>query len=145
MSITKTNRSPDAFANGFDYFCVNCGQFFSAQISNTMGCNGVVFFCPQCGEDILAERILDLIDHCVTNHADTVNFYSAFPAGKPLPHLRTGATPDQVEWILGCVTGNDPVTAESIAADLGYDKKIVEAVLDELHITLPRNREEPPH
>jgi DNA-directed RNA polymerase subunit RPC12/RpoP len=144
MSITKTSRNPDAFANGFDYFCVNCGYFFSAQIADTLGNKGEVSFCPRCGEDILAERTLDLIDHCITNHADTVNFYSAFPPDKPLPHSRTGATPKQVEWIIGCATSSTPATIESLAAELGYDKKIVEAVLDELHITLPSERKKPP-
>jgi hypothetical protein len=142
MSITGTGR--EAFANGFDYFCVNCGHFFSAQIADTLGNKGEASFCPLCGEDILAEKILDLIDHCVTNHSDTVNFYSAFPPDKPLPHSRTGATPDQVEWIVGCALSDAPATAESIAADLGYDQKIVEAVLDELHITLPSERKKPP-
>ena len=135
-------RSPDAFANGFDYFCVNCGHFFSAQIADAIGNEGDVSFCPRCGEDCLAEKISDLIIYCVTNDSDTVNFYSAFPPDKPLPRSRTGATPEQAKWIVDCVISDKqkklPVTAESLVNELGYDKKIVEAVLDELHITLPR-------
>jgi ribosomal protein S27AE len=139
-------RSPDAFANGFDYFCVNCGHFFSAQITDAIGNRGEVSFCPRCGEDLLAERIANLIDHCVTSHTDTVNFYSAFPPDKPLPHSRTGATPEQVRWIVDCVISDQqkdlPITVKSLADELGYDKNIVEAVFGELHIGVWLKRQE---
>jgi len=133
-----TNVKPDHFANGFDYFCVNCGNFFSAQVMDDDR-DDAVLFCPHCGEDFLAERITDLIDHCVTHHTDTVNFYHAFPPDEPIPQSRTGATPKQVEWIVGCVISDKqkklPVTIESLAVQLGYDKEMVTKVFDELHIT----------
>jgi hypothetical protein len=138
MSAIALHRSPIAFANGFDCFCTNCGNFFSAQIEDSLGGKGEAFFCPQCGEGDLETDIPGLVAHCEANHADTVNFYSAFPPGEPIPHSRTGATPDQVKWIIGCrisdIKNGIWVTAESMAASLGYDIKIVGAVFEELHL-----------
>jgi len=133
-----TNTKPDAFANGFDYFCVNCGRFFSAQIMDDNG-DIAVSFCPHCGESDLIDSIEGLLTHCDDHFTDPVNFYHAFPSGEPIPHSRTGATPKQVEWIIGCVISDKqkklPVTIESLAAQLGYDKEMVGRVFDELHIT----------
>jgi hypothetical protein len=144
MNITNVTPSPGSFANGFGYFCVNCGYFFSTQIMDALGYKGEPSFCPWCGEDILDEGSViekkdDLINYCVTNNTDTVNFYSAFPPDEPIPQSRTGATPRQVEQIIGCVISDKerkfPVTIESLAANLGYAKEIVAAVFEELHIT----------
>jgi len=133
-----TNTKPGAFANGFDYFCVNCGRFFSAQFMDNNH-HVAVLFCPHCGEDFLIRGTPKLIDHCIKYHTDTVNFYHAFPPDEPIPHSGTGATPKQVEWIIGCVISDKqkklPVTVESLAAQLGYDKEMVGRVFNELHIT----------
>jgi len=135
MNITTVN--PDSFANGFSYFCTNCNMFFSVQAMNEY--KDVIEHCPSCGCDELICSAEELLEHCADNGTDPINFYHAFPPDEPIPNSRTGATPEQVEWIVGCVIGdkqkNLPVTAESLAAQLGYDKEIVVKVFDELHIT----------
>lgn len=139
--MTVTCKIGDSFANGFDYFCVNCGHFFSVQIMDSIGNRGSneeISFCPKCGEDILLNKLSDLLKYCVDSFSDTINFFSAFPPDEPLPYSRTGATPRQVEWIIGCVISdrgkNIPVTIESLASQLDYDPKIVAAVFKELHL-----------
>jgi hypothetical protein len=135
MDITSVN--PGAFANGFGYFCTGCGRFFSVQGNDDY--IERADYCPYCGKEEPLTTVAELLCHCDFNFTDTVNFYSAFPPDEPIPQSRTGATPRQVEWIVGCVTSDKekktPVTIESLAADLGYDKEIVAAVFEELHIT----------
>jgi predicted RNA-binding Zn-ribbon protein involved in translation (DUF1610 family) len=131
-----TNVKAGNFANGFSHFCPNCGRFFSVQF---MDGEDEIGYCPNCGEEFLLTTIDGLLDHCATHHTDPVNFYHAFSPNEPIPQSRTGATPKQVEWIVGCVTSDKQkkltVTAESLAAQLGYNKEIVTKVFEELHIT----------
>jgi len=133
MNITSVKAGN--FANGFSYFCPNCGRFFSVQF---MGGENEIEHCPNCGASPLS-RVDDLLHYCADFGTDPVNFYHAFPPDKPIPQSRTGAAPKQVEWIVGCVMSdkqkNLPVTAESLAAQLGYDKEVVAKVFEELHIT----------
>jgi len=141
MNITKVKTGN--FANGFSCFCPNCGRFFSAQFLE----GNIVFtqpsdeidYCPYCGGDELIYSAEELLDHCADNDTDPVNFYHAFPPDEPIPNSRTGATPGQVEWIVNCVISDRqeklPVTVESLAAQLGYNKNVVAAVFEELHIT----------
>jgi len=136
MNVTIIN--PGAFANGFDHFCANCGRFFSVQFMDGDRYN-TVSHCPNCGEDILITTIAELLGHCAAHQTDPVNFYHAFPPDEPIPNSRIEIIPRQVEWIVGCVISDKqrklPVTIESLAAQLGYDKEIVAKVFDELHIT----------
>jgi hypothetical protein len=137
MNLTSVKTG--GFANGFDYFYAGCGVFFSAQIMYMDDRYSAAECCPSCGDDRLFVCPEDLLPYCLDNNIDPVNFYHAFPPDEPIPQSRTGAAPRQVERIIGCVASGRqkkiPVTAESLAAELGYDKKIVAAVLDELHIT----------
>lgn len=129
---------PGAFANGFDYFCGDCGRFFSAQTKDIFGNSGEVSFCPCCSQAEPIVSTAELLTYCEFNSTDPVNFYSAFPPDEPIPQSRTGATPKQVEWIVGCVISDKekklPVTVWSLAADLGYDTEVVRRVFEELHI-----------
>ncbi|MDR0443239.1 MAG: hypothetical protein LBH44_07535 [Treponema sp.] len=135
MNITSVKCK--AFANGFNYFCEECNNFFSVQFEE--GGTGTVEVCPYCGEDRLAVSIKRLLEYCADNGADPVNFYHAFPPDEPIPNSRTGATRRQVEWIIGCVINDKqkkfPVTVESMAIQLGYDQEVVRKVFEELHIT----------
>ena len=125
------------FANGFGYFCAECGIFFSVQMEP--GVIGGVNACPCCGGDAIIRSAEALLDYCICNLTDPVNFYSAFPPGEPIPDSRTGATPRQVEWIVGCAASDKqkklPVSIGSLADQLGCNKEIVAAVFEELHIT----------
>jgi len=135
MNITNFIK-PGNFANGFSYFCLDCGRFFSAQFMD--GGNEGIGYCPDCGNSNLIDTIVELLDHCAFYHTDPVNFYHAFPPDEPIPNSRIEITPRQVERIVGCVISDKqrklPVTIESLAAQLGYDKEIVAKVFDELHI-----------
>lgn len=144
MNITSVNAG--GFANGLSCFCPNCARFFSAQfldsgdnlLFNVFSDAGMVF-CPHCGCDELISSSEELTDYLVDHDIDPVNFYHAFPPDEPIPQSRTGATPKQVEWIVGCVISDKqkkiPVSIESLAAQLGYDEEIVRNVFYELHIT----------
>jgi len=140
MNVTGVKAG--AFANGFDYFCINCGQFFSAQ-STTMIHNVSpaveIAFCPYCGEDLLYSTIDGIQEHCFEHGTDTVNFYHAFPLDDPIPGSSTGATPRQVEAIITSVINRKKekrlVTIGNTALSLDYPERVVEAVFDELHIT----------
>jgi len=138
MNITSVKTGN--FANGFSFFCPNCGDFFSVQFykSDTVFAYSAEY-CPSCGCDELITSVEELIDYLEDRDTDTVNFYNAFPPDEPLPNSRTGATPKQVEWIIGCAISERqdkfPVTVESLAAQLGYNKNVVAAVFEELHIT----------
>jgi len=142
MNITNVKENKN-FANGFDYFCVECGKFFSVKAAFFSAQLDIgtleVEYCPYCGEDNFLDSISELIDYCDENDTDTVNFYNAFPPDELIPQSRTGATPLQVEWIVDCVVNDKekklPVTIKSLAAQLGYDKKVVAAVFEELYIT----------
>jgi hypothetical protein len=134
MNITSVKAGN--FANGFSYFCPDCGRFFSVQVmdyENEADC------CPSCGNGDLITSAAELLAHCAGYGEDPVNFYHAFPPGEPIPGSCTGATPDQVKWIVGCVLNdkqkNVPVTVTSLAASLGYPRRIVANVFEELHIT----------
>jgi len=135
MNITNIN--PGAFANGFDYFCPNCGRFFSVQFMDAD--NKIeTEWCPNCGASVISS-VDNLLHYCFDFHTDPVNFYHAFPPDDPIPNSRIEITPRQVEWIVGCVISDKqkklPVTIESMAAQLGYDKETVTKVFNELHIT----------
>jgi len=139
MNITSVNAGN--FANGFDYFCPDCGRFFSVQfMKQFMDADGEIEaeWCPNCGCDELICSAEDLLNHLADHDTDPVNFYHAFPPDEPIPNSRTGATPKQVEWIIGCsISDRDkklPVTAESLAAQLGYNREVVVKVFEELHI-----------
>jgi len=135
MNITSVKTG--IFANGFSYFCKDCNIFFSVQIMDEY--KDETEYCPSCGGDALISSIEELLDHLSDHDTDPVNFYHAFPPDEPIPNSRTGATPRQVEWIIGCVTSDIekklPVTAESLAAQLGYNREVVVKVFEELHIT----------
>jgi len=135
MNITSVKTGN--FANGFSYFCTECGIFFSVQVMNEE--KDETAFCPSCNCDFIISSTEELIDYLEENDTDTVNFHHAFPPDEPLPNSRTGATPKQVEWIIGCVLSDKqkklPVTIESLAAQLGYSKNVVATVFEELHIT----------
>jgi hypothetical protein len=137
MNVISVNPAPGGFANGFGYFCTGCGRFFSVQ-SDDDGADRA-YHCPYCGKDEPLTTAAELLAHCDFNFTDTVNFYGAFPPDEPIPRSRTGATPRQVERIVGCAISDKakkiPVTVESLAARLGYDRETVAAVFDELHIT----------
>ena len=140
MNITSVKTG--GFANGFSYFCLDCGRFFSAQfMKQFMDADGEIEaeWCPNCGGGDLITGADILLDYCFNTGSDPVNFYHAFPPDEPIPNSRTGATPRQVEWIVGCVISDKqkkfPVTAESLAGQLGYDKEIVVKVFEELYIT----------
>jgi hypothetical protein len=147
MNITGVKPAPDAFANGFSYFCTDCGKFFSVQVMDddkdtdrVILCDQTIInYCPSCGGEWLYVSITGLLDHCDTYDIDPVIYYHAFPPDKPIPRSRTGATPKQVEWIVGCVISDKekkfPVTVESLAAQLGYNKNVVRKIFEELHIT----------
>jgi len=125
------------FANGFDCFCMNCGEFFSAQFES--GDIGRAEFCPNCGEDLLVFTTDGISHHCFDHATDPVNFYRAFPPDEPIPGSRTGATPRQVSIIIDLVAmrkqGKLPVTAEGIAGHSSSLIETVRKVLEELHIT----------
>jgi len=141
MNITSVKTG--GFANGFSHWCSNCGRFFSAQFLE----DGAVFaqpcdtidYCPHCGGNKLISSAEELVDYCSNHGADTVNLYHAFPPEEPIPNSITGATPKQAERIMGCVISdkqkNLPVTAESLAAQLGYNREVVVKVFQELCIT----------
>jgi len=140
MNITSVKTS--GFANGFDCFCADCGRFFSVQFleGNVVVTKPAdeVEYCPYCGGDTLILDSDALLAHLADHDTDPVNFYHAFPHDEPVPDSRTGATPKQVEWILGCVISDRwkkiPVTAKSLAVQLGYSKEVVKRVFEELHI-----------
>ena len=125
------------FANGFDCFCTECGTFFNVEDGSDDFLN--VEYCPYCGCDEIILEIDGFLEYLESRDADPINFYKAFPRDEPIPQSRTGATPKQVEWIMGCIIHDKqrelPVTAEKIAADLGFDIDIVKKVFEELHIT----------
>lgn len=127
----KTN-----FANGFNYFCTRCNTFFNAITNDS---DDPISCCPVCGDDFLVSSIDEFLEHLADNNTDPINFYQAFPPDEPLPNSRTGATPRQVDFVVGCVMNDKqkklPVTVESYAAQLGYDEEIVRKVFEELHIT----------
>jgi len=146
MNNKKTN-----FANGFDYFCINCGHFFSAQAMESFSDNDLILesdsalfddlisFCPCCGEDMITNSVEDLLSHCAANNCDPVNFYSAFPIDEPIRGSRTGATPRDVLIIIDLVAMRKekrlPVTAEGIAGKSHSLVETVRKVFEELHIT----------
>jgi len=138
--MTITNVNPGAFANGYDYFCPNCGEFFSVQFEPDI-IKGVKLteYCPCCGDDFITSSVDDLLLNCITNNTDPVNFYHAFPMDEPIPRSRTGATPRQVKIIESMVILNRQakrmVTVDSIAAEADIPREIVEKVFEELHIT----------
>jgi len=137
-SMNITSVKPGAFANGFDYFCLLCGHFFSVQVMDDAGENAVQF-CPCCGEDALIASIDRLIAYCSDYNTDPVNFYHAFPLDEPIPQSRTGATPLQVKIIISLVIldkkAKRPVTVDRIAVKSDTPREIVEKIFDELHIT----------
>ena len=136
MNITDIKFK--SFANGYNHYCTDCRIFFSVQI---MGSEGIkVSHCPCCGG--LYSRLSGieaLLIHCKNTNTDPVNLYHAFPHNEPIPQSRTGATPHQVRWIIGCAKAdkekNLPVTVDFLAGQLGFDKEIVKKVFEELHIT----------
>jgi len=140
MNITSVKAG--SFANGFNCFCTNCGRFFSVQFLEgdvvITEPTDEVEYCPHCGGDVLIFGAEVLLAHLADHDTDPVNFYHAFPPDEPIPNSRTGATPKQVEWIVGCAISDRqkklPVTAESLAAQLGYSKDVVTKVFEELHI-----------
>jgi len=140
MKITSVKTG--GFANGFGCFCADCGRFFSVQFleGNVVVTRPAdeVEYCPYCGEGNILFSVEELLDHLADHDTDPVNFYHAFPHGEQIPNSRTGATPKQVEWILGCVISDRwkkiPVTAKSLADQLGYSKEVVTKVFEELHI-----------
>ena len=136
INITGVNAG--AFANGFDYFCPDCGVFFSVQ-SDLEDNIASADFCPYCGGNELIDSIDELLDCCDLKCADPINFYSAFPIDEPIPRSCTEATPRQVKIIESRVIldrqAKRPVTVYSIAAQSGIPRKIVKSVFDELHIT----------
>ena len=125
------------FANGFNYFCCECGVFFSVELEPDA--IGSAEYCPYCGENNLAVSCNDLLSHCLDNDTDPVNFYKAFPPDEPIPDSRTGATPRQVSIIIDLVSARNqeklPVTAENIAGPSDSHIEIVRKVFEELHIT----------
>lgn len=136
MNIISVNPAPGAFANGFGYFCTNCGRFFSAQIEDDMG---KVECCPYCGEYGPLTTVIDLLHYCADYDYDPANFHGAFPLDEPIPQSDTGATPRQVRVITSMAMlgrrERRPVTVGSIAAESGYPQGMVAKVFDELHIT----------
>jgi hypothetical protein len=65
MNITSANPAPGAFANGFDFFCTDCGRFFSVQ-SNDDGADRA-YHCPYCGKDEPLTTVIELLTHCDFN------------------------------------------------------------------------------
>ena len=136
---------PGAFANGFDYFCPDCGVFFSVQNDLMADAPGIALvplkpdFCPYCGENDLIGSTDGLLDYCAFKCADPVNFYHAFPLDEPIPQSETGATPLQVKIIESLVIldkqARRPVTADRIAVKSDTPREIVEKIFSELHIT----------
>lgn len=141
MNITKIKFK--TFANGYSHFCAGCGIFFSAQLDADYALE--VNCCSCCGDERLITDIEGLLDYCEHKNTDPVNFYKAFPRNELIPNSRTGATPRQVEWIVGCVKSDKgkklPVTIESLGAQLGYYKEMVKKVFEELHITEDREED----
>ena len=129
------------FANGLNIFCTECNSFFSVK----EGPEGdqCVQFCPFCGCDELIFDIDEFLEYLADSDTDPINFYKAFPLDELIPNSGTGATPRQVDFIVGCVMDDKqkklPVTVESYAAQLGYDKEIIRKVFEELHITETRD------
>ena len=138
-SINITGVNPGAFANGFDYFCPDCGVFFSAQNSFEADAPVSPEFCPYCGENDLIDSTDELLDCCAFKCVDPANFYHAFPLDEPIPQSETGATPRQAKIIVSLAIldrqAKRPVTADSIAAQSDTPREIVEKVFNELHIT----------
>jgi len=127
----KTN-----FANGFNYFCIDCRKFFSVLVEP----NDNVWkpeFCPICGDDNLVSSIDELLFHLEDEDVDPVNYYKAFPPDELIPNSRTGATPRQVANIFDLVTKRHsiPLTVESIAGNCEVTREIVKKVFEEFHIT----------
>jgi hypothetical protein len=137
MSITNASPAPGSFANGLDYFCPNCGVFFSAQPDADH--IGIAEFCPYCGEDELKYTIAEILAHCADHFTDPINFYKAFPPDEPIPQSYTGATPRQVDIIISLVAERKrnklSITVEDIAGPSEFHCAVVEKVFDELHIT----------
>jgi hypothetical protein len=70
--MNKTN-----FANGFKYFCADCGIFFDVKLEPDVIC--CIEICPICGEENILRSIEELLEHLDDNDTDPVNFYKAFP------------------------------------------------------------------
>ena len=64
----KTN-----FANGINWFCKECGAFFSVQMDRDH--DGSIDCCPCCGEACPINTIEDLLLYCGDYDTDPVNFY----------------------------------------------------------------------
>jgi Lar family restriction alleviation protein len=133
---SQQKKKPN-FANGFDNFCPDCGIFFTVRLEPDV--IGSAVFCPSCGNDNLITKIDSLVDHCLDNDTDTINFYKAFSPDEPIPRSRTGATPRQVSIIIDLVAMRKqwklPVNAENIAGPSDSHIEIVRKVFEELHIT----------
>jgi len=125
------------FANGFDFFCPDCGIFFSVQLEPDV--IERVEYCPYCGGGNPIDELEIFLDHCACNAIDPVNFYKAFPQDEPIPGSDTGATPRQVSIIIDLVAARKreglPVTIENIAGPSDSHVEIVKKVFEELHIT----------
>jgi hypothetical protein len=137
MNIISVNQEPGRFANGFGYFCADCGVFFSVQLDDDF--IGRANHCPCCGGEGPLTTISELLAHCDINLADPVNFYGAFPLDEPIPESSTGATPRQVKIITSLVIldkqAKRPVATDTIAAEGDIPHDIVARVFEELHIT----------
>ena len=137
------------FANGFDYFCTQCGQFYSVSYGDCMiektwrssekNFINDAMFCPFCGEQDPYTSIEGILDFCDEYDIDPVIFYKIFPQDELIPQSCTGATPLQVSIILDLFAARRhkglPVSVELIAGDNDIRKEVVRKVFEELHIT----------
>ena len=132
MNNKKTN-----FANGYNYFCTDCGIFFSVSVEADVIC--AVKYCFCCAEDNIISSTEELLEYCNENDTDPVNFYKAFPLYEKIPQSCTGATPHEVSTIINLVGIRKqkalPLTVEIITLLTYFNADVVKKVFEELHIT----------
>jgi len=125
------------FANGFEYHCACCGEFFSVSLESGPLCT--VEHCPLCGEHYVVNNIEQLLRACEEHRVDPVSVCSAFPPDEPIPGSRTGATPREVSIITDLVAMRRhrglPLSVEDIAGPCDSQIEIVKKVFEEFHIT----------
>jgi len=132
----KENKK-NSFANGYEYFCVDCGEIFSASFESDD--IDAAKYCPYCGEHFIVHGTKEILENCIKYNVDPVKFSSVFPPDELIPQSRTGATPRQVSIILDLVSMRRhkglPLSVNDVAGPCDTHIDIVKKVFEELHIT----------
>ncbi len=117
------------FANGYEYFCSSCGQFFS--IDTSVIPDAKLSFCPWCGDDAILSTQREFIRWCLEHGEDPINHFHVLDGDESVPGSKYQVTPNQLWSVIGAQRSLDLLDVSKCVENLAIEAELSETIVSD--------------